>query len=165
MNIIKAIPIIGPEILLALCGKEVPSDAILMRIFILHVLLPFVLCGLIIIHLLLLHGVKSRNPLGFDRVLWHPLHPDSSTKDAFMASGLFLMLLSTGYYIDRQVYMGPANMVMANPIVTPLHIEPEWYFLWMYALMRRVDSKVIGLFMVVFTFLNLALAPLFKGGA
>jgi len=120
------------------------SNATLGRFYSLHFLLPFVLVALTIIHILFLHQTGSRNPLGvnsnYEKL---PFHPYYRVKDRLGFSVLFLTL---GYIVFFYPWTlgDPENFISANPLVTPIHIQPEWYFLFAYAILRSIPNKLGG---------------------
>ena len=145
-NLFSAIPLIGEPIVQWLWGGFAVGNATLNRFFSLHFLLPFVIVGVVVLHLWALHHKKSNNPLGIDYKGpqdFIPFHPYYTIKDAFGA-GVFLILFAIFLFYAPN-YMGhPDNYIPADPLVTPAHIVPEWYFLPFYAILRSIDNKLIG---------------------
>merc|ERR1712088_525414 len=143
-NLFSAIPYLGTEIVYWLWGGFAVDNATLTRFFALHFLLPFIIRGLSIVHLLFLHTTGSRNPLGVNRNLDKtPFHPYFSYKD-LMGIVIFGMIY---IYICLQapwILGDPENFIPANPLVTPVHIQPEWYFLIAYAILRSIPNKLGG---------------------
>merc|ERR1712241_228647 len=125
-------------------GGFAVDNATLTRFFALHFLLPFVIAGLSIVHLLFLHVTGSRNPLGLNRNMdKSPFHPYFSYKDLLGINIIYLFFI----YICLQTpwMLGdPENFIPANPLVTPVHIQPEWYFLFAYATLRSIPNKLGG---------------------
>nr|YP_009073498.1 cytochrome b [Lernaea cyprinacea]AIQ80151.1 cytochrome b [Lernaea cyprinacea] len=154
-NFFSAIPIIGQDIVLWLWGGFAVGNPTLNRFFSLHFLMPFVITGMVMVHLILLHVKGSSNPLGintnYDKIKFHPYF---STKDI-----MFYMVILLIFMVIVMFYTwnlgDPENFIPANSLVTPLHIQPEWYFLFAYAILRAIPSKlggVIALFMSVLIF-------------
>ena len=145
-NLFGALPLVGGDIVTWLWGGFSVDNATLNRFFSLHYLLPFVIVGVVFLHLWALHTTKSSNPLGIeikgdqDTV---PFHPYYTAKDAF---GLCVFLMFFAYWVFfNPNYLGhPDNCIEANPMVTPPHIVPEWYFLPFYAILRAVPDKLGG---------------------
>ena len=145
-NLFGALPLVGGDIVTWLWGGFSVDNATLNRFFSLHYLLPFVIVGVVFLHLWALHTTKSSNPLGIeikgdqDTV---PFHPYYTAKDAF---GLCVFLMFFAYWVFfNPNYLGhPDNYIEANPMVTPPHIVPEWYFLPFYAILRAVPDKLGG---------------------
>ena len=156
-NLFSAIPIIGDRIVLLLWGGYSVENPTLNRFFALHYLLPFVMVAIVALHIWALHVHGSNNPKGIeiktkkDSV---PFHPYYTMKD-FVGFGFYFIIFS--YFIFWEPnYMGhPDNYIPANPMVTPEHIVPEWYFLPFYAILRAIPSKlggVILMFSSIFAF-------------
>lgn len=143
-NLFSAIPYLGSDIVYWLWGGFAVDNATLTRFFALHFLLPFVIAGLSIVHLLFLHVTGSRNPLGLNRNMdKSPFHPYFSYKDLLGINIIYLFFI----YICLQTpwMLGdPENFIPANPLVTPVHIQPEWYFLFAYAILRSIPNKLGG---------------------
>jgi quinol-cytochrome oxidoreductase complex cytochrome b subunit len=140
-NLFSAVPIIGDAIVTWLWGGFSVDNPTLNRFFALHYLLPFVLVGVIFLHLWALHRFGSNNPLGIDAKGPQdkiPFHPYYTIKDSF-GLAVFLMVY-LGFVFFAPNYMGhPDNYIPANPLNTPPHIVPEWYFLPYYAILRAID--------------------------
>lgn len=143
-NLISAIPYIGPDIVEWLWGGFSVGNPTLNRFFSLHYLLPFVLAGLAVLHLIALHIDGSSNPLGvesnIDKI---PFHPYYSIKDLF-GYALFAIFFSLFVFYAPNLLGHPDNYVEANNLVTPAHIQPEWYFLFAYAVLRSIPDKLLG---------------------
>lgn len=156
-NLLSAIPFVGDDIVQWLWGGFAITNATLNRFFSLHYLLPFVIAGLVILHIVALHEHGSNNPLGVDANIDKiPFHPYYTTKDAAGFVVFMLIFAFILFYLPNS--MGhPDNYIPANPLVTPPHIQPEWYFLFAYTILRSIPNKllgVIGLFgslLVLFT--------------
>uniref|UniRef100_A0AB38ZGH5 Cytochrome b n=1 Tax=Lucanus imitator TaxID=618023 RepID=A0AB38ZGH5_9SCAR len=158
-NLLSAIPYLGSYIVQWLWGGFAIDNATLTRFFALHFLLPFIVLALVMIHLLFLHQTGSSNPLGsnsnMDKV---PFHPFFSYKDVFgfilMTSMLSLLILS-----NPNLLGDPENFIPANPLVTPIHIQPEWYFLFAYAILRSIPNKLGGVIALVMSIAILLILP------
>ncbi|WP_298364121.1 cytochrome b/b6 [Azospirillum sp.] len=145
-NLFSAFPIVGDPIVTLLWGGFSVDNPTLNRFFALHFLLPFVLLGLVILHTAALHVCGSNNPLGIepkgpqDTV---PFNPYVTLKDGFAVVVFFIVFAAFVFFMPN--YMGhPDNYIPANPLVTPAHIVPEWYFLPFYAILRAIPDKLGG---------------------
>ena len=158
-NLFSAVPFIGNYIVQILWGGFSVDNPTLNRFFSLHYLLPFVISGLAIVHLILLHKDGSNNPLGIDSVLDRiPFLPYFYVKDLFGAC-IFITFFSF-FVIYAPNYLGhPDNYIEANPMVTPAHIVPEWYFLPFYAILRTIPDKLGGVVLMVFAIVILLFLP------
>nr|AFI54797.1 cytochrome b [Urostylis sp. HL-2012] len=143
-NLLSAIPYFGDTMVKWLWGGFSVDNATLNRFFTLHFLLPFIITAMVLIHLIFLHQSGSNNPLGinsnFDKI---PFHPYFSIKDLLGMStmlSMFLMLI----LLEPRLLGDPENFIPANPMVTPVHIQPEWYFLFAYAILRSIPNKLGG---------------------
>lgn len=159
-NFLSAVPYIGNDIVQWVWGGFSVSNATLNRFFSLHYLFPFVLAGLIIVHLVLLHVNGSNSPTGLnpnsDKV---PFHIYFTTKDAYGFILMFILLTLLVFYAPN--YLGdPENFINANPLVTPVHIMPEWYFLFAYAILRAIPDKLGGVVALVASILVLLVIPM-----
>jgi quinol-cytochrome oxidoreductase complex cytochrome b subunit len=137
-NLFSAFPVVGEPIVTLLWGGFSVDNPTLNRFFSLHYLLPFVILGLVVLHVWALHSVKSNNPLGVeiqgpaDTI---PFHPYYTIKDLF-GIGVFLMVFMGFVFWAPNFFGEPDNYIPANPMVTPAHIVPEWYYLPFYAILR-----------------------------
>nr|ASM82668.1 cytochrome b [Paratimomenus flavocapitatus] len=159
-NLVSAVPYIGESIVQWLWGGFAVDHATLTRFFALHFLLPFIVLGLVLIHLLFLHQTGSNNPLGINSNLDKlPFHPYFYSKDmfGFITLGFFL---STLILLFPNALGDPDNFVPANPLVTPVHIQPEWYFLFAYAILRSIPNKLGGVLALVASIAVLLILPL-----
>nr|AIC66245.1 cytochrome b [Carpodectes hopkei] len=158
-NLFSAIPYIGQTLVEWAWGGFSVDNPTLTRFFALHFLLPFIIASLTFIHLTFLHETGSNNPLGIpsdcDKI---PFHPYFSTKDTlgFMFLLFFLMLLAM---FSPNLLGDPENFTPANPLVTPPHIKPEWYFLFAYAILRSIPNKLGGVLALASSVLVLLLIP------
>nr|AML26414.1 cytochrome b [Staphylinidae sp. BMNH 1274637] len=158
-NLLSAIPYIGMDIVQWLWGGFAIENATLTRFFALHFLLPFIISALVMIHLLYLHNTGSNNPLGInsniDKIPFHPYH---TYKDLFgfmiMLQSLILLTLINPYLLGD-----PDNFTPANPLVTPIHIQPEWYFLFAYAILRSIPNKLGGVIALILSIAILMIMP------
>lgn len=143
-NLFSAFPIVGDPIRTLLWGGFSVDNPTLNRFFSLHYLLPFVILGLVVVHVWALHTVKSNNPLGVeikDKADSIPFHPYYTIKDLF-GIGLFLMFYCAFVFWAPNFFGEPDNYIPANPMVTPPHIVPEWYFLPFYAILRAFTQDI-----------------------
>ena len=145
-NLIGALPIVGPAITTWLWGGFAVDNPTLNRFFSLHYLLPFVIAGVVALHIWALHVPGNSNPKGVevksdaDTV---PFHPYYTVKDGFAIS-VFLLLYASFVFFAPDILGDAVNYVKANPLVTPAHIVPEWYLLPFYAILRAVPDKLLG---------------------
>jgi ubiquinol-cytochrome c reductase cytochrome b subunit len=160
-NLVSAVPRIGESIVQWLWGGFSVDNATLNRFFSLHFTLPFVIAALALVHLALLHaeGVGSGNALGVDadadRI---PFYPYLYVKDMFGRIGLFTVL-SVFVFFAPNMLGHPDNYIPANPMVTPPHIVPEWYFLVFYAILRSIPHKLRGVIAMLFALVGLIRLP------
>jgi len=161
-NLVSAVPVIGTSIVEWLWGGFSVDNATLNRFFSLHYLLPFGIAAAVLIHIAELHREGSNNPLGLhgkdvDKVTFYPYF---YVKD-FMFLWAFLFFFSYFIFLNPNVLGHPDNYIEANPMVTPAHIVPEWYFLPFYAILRSIPDKLGGVIAMVGAILiNLALPVL-----
>jgi ubiquinol-cytochrome c reductase cytochrome b subunit len=145
-NLFSAVPWIGEDIVTLLWGGFTVDNPTLNRFFSLHYLLPFVIVGVVVLHLIALHQHGSNNPLGIDRKGPQdsiPFHPYYTIKDMYGLAVFLLVYAAVVFYAPN--FLGdPANYEPANPLVTPPHIVPEWYFLPFYAILRAIPNKLLG---------------------
>ena len=158
-NLASAIPFIGGAVVEWLWGGFSVDNATLNRFFSLHYLLPFVIAGLVMVHLSLLHTLGSNNPLGInkniDTVSFYPYFYVKDLLAFFVLIALFSFFV---FFFPN--YLGHAdNYIPANPLVTPAHIVPEWYFLPFYAILRSIPDKLGGVVAMVAAILILLLLP------
>ena len=161
-NLFSAIPYLGGDIVFWLWGGFAVSQPTLSRFFALHFFLPFIISGFVCVHLLFLHQKGSRNPLGlnsnYDKLLFHPYF---SWKD-LMGFGLFFIVFFYLCLVNPWYLGDPENFIPANPLVTPLHIQPEWYFLFAYAILRSIPNKLGGVIALAASVAILYVLPFFK---
>jgi len=158
-NLFSAVPFVGGAIVEWLWGGFSVDNATLNRFYSLHYLMPFVITGLVLVHLSLLHTHGSNNPLGInknvDTVSFYPY---------FYVKDLFAFLILVAFFSFFLFYYPNAlghsdNYIPANPLVTPAHIVPEWYFLPFYAILRSIPDKLGGVVAMVAAILVLLLLP------
>ncbi len=143
-NLFSAIPLVGKDIVDWLWGGFAVDNPTLNRFFSLHFTFPFVITGAVFLHLALLHEVGSNNPLGITLKTENiPFYPYFYTKDLFGLMVLFLVFFTFIFYYPNTLGH-PDNYIEANPMKTPLHIVPEWYFLPFYAILRSIPNKIGG---------------------
>nr|AFV46095.1 cytochrome b [Noctilio albiventris]AFV46096.1 cytochrome b [Noctilio albiventris]AFV46097.1 cytochrome b [Noctilio albiventris]AFV46099.1 cytochrome b [Noctilio albiventris]AGT27872.1 cytochrome b [Noctilio albiventris] len=158
-NLLSAIPYVGTDLVQWIWGGFSVDKATLTRFFAFHFLLPFIIAALAMVHLLFLHETGSNNPTGIpsdtDMIPFHPYH---TIKDIL---GLMLMLsvLSALVLFSPDLLGDPDNYTPANPLNTPPHIKPEWYFLFAYAILRSIPNKLGGVLALVLSILILAVIP------
>nr|QSH90992.1 cytochrome b [Triatoma dimidiata] len=159
-NLMSAIPYLGNDLVKWLWGGFSVDNATLTRFFALHFLLPFIIAAMVMIHLLFLHQTGSSNPLGlnsnFDKI---PFHPYFSIKD-LMGVSLTLMFFILLSLWEAPILMDPENFIPANPLVTPVHIQPEWYFLFAYAILRSIPNKLGGVIAMVSSIAIILILPI-----
>jgi len=159
-NLFSAIPLVGDEIVTFLWGGFSVDNPTLNRFFALHYLLPFVIVAVVFLHIWALHIPGSNNPLGIeatpaDKI---PFHPYYTSKDAFGTGVMLLVFFAVVFWLPNS--MGhPDNYTPANPLVTPPHIVPEWYFLPFYAILRAVPDKLLGVILMFSAILILFVLP------
>nr|YP_010596620.1 cytochrome b [Hystrix indica]WAK83256.1 cytochrome b [Hystrix indica] len=159
-NLLSAIPYIGTTLVEWIWGGFSVDKATLTRFFAFHFILPFIIMALVLVHLLFLHETGSNNPSGInsnsDKI---PFHPYYTIKDIL---GLLLMLtvLLILVLFSPDLLGDPDNYTPANPLNTPPHIKPEWYFLFAYAILRSIPNKLGGVLALIFSILILAIIPL-----
>nr|ASY98598.1 cytochrome b [Ceratomantis saussurii] len=158
-NLLSAIPYLGIELVQWVWGGFAVDNATLNRFFTFHFVLPFIVTAAVMIHLLFLHQTGSNNPLGvnsnIDKI---PFHPYFTFKDilGFMILFTFLSILSLK---EPYILGDPDNFIPANPLVTPIHIQPEWYFLFAYAILRSIPNKLGGVIALVMSIAILFFMP------
>lgn len=159
-SLVTAIPLIGEPIAYWVWGGFSVSNATLIRFFSIHYLLPFIITGLIGLHLILLHQVTSTNPLQINSPIKITFHPYFSIKDTFAFSLTLIFFCSLVYFFPN-ILGHSDNFIPANPLVTPAHIVPEWYFTPFYAILRSCPNKLGGVVFMLAAILILAILPLY----
>nr|ARO70443.1 cytochrome b [Ctenosaura macrolopha] len=159
-NLLSATPYVGTTLVEWIWGGFSVDNATLTRFFTFHFLLPFVIIGAAVLHLLFLHETGSNNPTGInsnpDKI---PFHPYFSYKDLLGMTLTITLLLSLALFTPN-LLGDPENFTPANPLVTPPHIKPEWYFLFAYAILRSIPNKLGGVLALLFSILILMIVPL-----
>ena len=159
-NLFSAFPYFGGDLVIWIWGGFAVDNSTLTRFFSLHFLLPFAVAGLTMVHLIFLHQTGRNNPLGlnsnFDKI---PFHPYFSIKDLFGAIFILLVLTFVCFYYPWALG-DPENFIPANPLVTPVHIQPEWYFLIAYAILRAIHNKLGGVLALFASILILFICPI-----
>lgn len=164
-NFLSVIPYFGTEVVQWVWGGFSINNATLNRFFCLHYLLPFVILALVILHIIILHNYGSTNPLSFlskkiDKVSFHPYF---YVKDLFSVVVFFgIYFIFVFFYPDMLGHSD--NYIPANPLVTPAHIVPEWYFLPYYAVLRSIPNKTQGIIVMFISIFTLFFYPLLNNG-
>nr|YP_010022574.1 cytochrome b [Sarcophaga depressifrons]QOP39422.1 cytochrome b [Sarcophaga depressifrons]QXG15698.1 cytochrome b [Sarcophaga depressifrons] len=160
-NLLSAIPYLGIDLVQWVWGGFAVDNATLTRFFTFHFILPFIVLAMTMIHILFLHETGSNNPMGLnsniDKI---PFHPYFTFKDivGFIMMTMILILL---VLINPYLLGDPDNFIPANPMVTPVHIQPEWYFLFAYAILRSIPNKLGGVIALVLSIAILAILPFY----
>lgn len=160
-NLLSAIPYLGIDLVQWVWGGFAVDNATLTRFFTFHFILPFIVLAATLIHILFLHETGSNNPIGLnsniDKI---PFHPYFTFKDivGFIVITIILLLL---VLINPYLLGDPDNFIPANPLVTPVHIQPEWYFLFAYAILRSIPNKLGGVIALVLSIAILAILPFY----
>nr|QFK69072.1 cytochrome b [Phymatostetha stalii] len=161
-NLMSAIPYIGDMMVKWIWGGFSVNNATLTRFFTLHFMLPFIITAMSMIHIFFLHQTGSNNPLGLNtNVDKIPFHPYFSIKD-LLGFTTVLMVFMMLNMMEPLMLGDPDNFIPANPMVTPTHIKPEWYFLFAYAILRSIPNKLGGVIAMIMSILILATLPLTK---
>nr|YP_010693620.1 cytochrome b [Gryllotalpa henana]WCD24137.1 cytochrome b [Gryllotalpa henana] len=159
-NLLSAIPYLGTTLVQWIWGGFAVDNATLTRFFTFHFILPFIVTTFVMIHLLFLHQTGSNNPLGInsnnDKI---PFHPYFTFKDIFGFLIMTMILAILNFYLPYKLG-DPDNFIPANPLVTPVHIQPEWYFLFAYAILRSIPNKLGGVIALVLSIAILFIMPL-----
>lgn len=159
-NLFSAIPYIGKSLVEWIWGGFAVDNATLNRFFALHFILPFVLIAIVVIHFLFLHQTGSNNPLGINRDSDKvPFHKYYSIKD-FLGYTITILIFIIFLIFWPNLFTDPENYLMANPLTTPIHIQPEWYFLWVYAILRSIPNKLGGVIAIALALCILFILPL-----
>jgi len=158
-NLLSAIPYLGNYLVQWVWGGFAVRNPTLTRFFMIHFLLPFIIIGVIIIHLLFLHQTGSNNPIGTnsnqDKI---PFHPFYSFKD-FLGAIILIWILIILCLINPFLLGDTENFLPANSLITPVHIQPEWYFLFAYAILRSIPNKLGGVLALVLSVSILFILP------
>nr|YP_009967196.1 cytochrome b [Zeuzera multistrigata]APO08614.1 cytochrome b [Zeuzera multistrigata] len=158
-NLLSAIPYLGSMLVNWIWGGFAVDNATLTRFYTFHFLLPFILIMMTMIHLLFLHQTGSNNPLGInsnnDKISFHPFFTLSDLIGFIILMFLLIMLTLSNPYLLGD----PDNFIPANPLVTPIHIQPEWYFLFAYAILRSIPNKLGGVIALLLSIMILMILP------
>nr|UPL65764.1 cytochrome b [Physomerus sp.] len=158
-NLLSAIPYLGNDIVKWLWGGYSVNNATLTRFFTLHFLLPFIIAAMVMLHLLFLHQTGSNNPLGFnsnyDKIPFHPYFSMKDIMGMMITLTMFIMLI----LLEPRMLGDPENFIPANPMVTPVHIQPEWYFLFAYAILRSIPNKLGGVMAMIMSIAIIIILP------
>nr|AHB39773.1 cytochrome b [Scotophilus nigrita] len=158
-NLLSAIPYIGTNLVEWIWGGFSVDKATLTRFFAFHFLLPFIITALVMIHLLFLHETGSNNPTGIpsdmDMIPFHPYHTIKDTLGLLIMTTILLSLV----LFTPDLLGDPDNYMPANPLNTPPHIKPEWYFLFAYAILRSIPNKLGGVLALAMSILVLLIIP------
>nr|QHI42794.1 cytochrome b [Syngnathus rostellatus] len=159
-NLMSAVPYVGTDLVQWVWGGFSVDNATLTRFFAFHFLLPFIVAAATVLHLLFLHETGSNNPAGLnsdaDKISFHPYF---SYKDLLGFAVLLITLVSIALF-SPNVLGDPDNFTPANPLVTPPHIKPEWYFLFAYAILRSIPNKLGGVLALLSSILVLMVVPI-----
>nr|YP_007375021.1 cytochrome b [Lampadena atlantica]BAM74991.1 cytochrome b [Lampadena atlantica] len=159
-NLLSAVPYVGGTLVQWIWGGFSVDNATLTRFFAFHFLLPFIIAAMTMIHLIFLHETGSNNPAGVnsdaDKISFHPYF---SYKDLLGFVALLMGLTCIALFTPN-LLGDPDNFTPANPLVTPPHIKPEWYFLFAYAILRSIPNKLGGVLALLFSILVLMLVPI-----
>nr|YP_010697695.1 cytochrome b [Hypoderma sinense]WCF76323.1 cytochrome b [Hypoderma sinense] len=160
-NLLSAIPYLGIDLVQWVWGGFAVDNATLTRFFTFHFILPFIIIAASMIHILFLHETGSNNPMGLnsntDKI---PFHPYFTFKDIV---GFIMMLMMLIILVLTNPYLlgDPDNFIPANPLVTPIHIQPEWYFLFAYAILRSIPNKLGGVMALIMSIAILMILPFY----
>nr|YP_009164824.1 cytochrome b [Tityus serrulatus]AKU46800.1 cytochrome b [Tityus serrulatus] len=159
-NLVSAVPYLGLDLVQWLWGGFSVDNPTLTRFFSFHFLFPFIILGLVIIHLIFLHEGGSGNPLGvksdYDKISFHMYF---TLKDIYGIVILFVILIVI-VLLGPNFFSDPENFISANPLMTPVHIQPEWYFLFAYAILRSIPNKLGGVIALIISVMVLLLMVL-----
>nr|ADW41440.1 cytochrome b [Drosophila lummei]QXG19320.1 cytochrome b [Drosophila lummei] len=161
-NLLSAVPYLGIDLVQWVWGGFAVDNATLTRFFTFHFILPFIVLAMTLIHLLFLHQTGSNNPIGLnsnsDKI---PFHPYFTYKDIVGFIVMIFLLISL-ILINPNLLGDPDNFIPANPLVTPAHIQPEWYFLFAYAILRSIPNKLGGVIALVLSIAILMILPFYN---
>nr|YP_009379197.1 cytochrome b [Kiwa tyleri]ARQ27020.1 cytochrome b [Kiwa tyleri] len=158
-NLFSAIPYLGNNLVQWIWGGFAVENATLTRFYTFHFLFPFILSAFSMIHILFLHQMGANNPLGFssqmDKI---PFHPYFTFKD-IVGFIILMMMLIMLTLMNPYLLSDPENFIPANPLMTPPHIQPEWYFLFAYAILRSIPNKLGGVIALMFSVMIIMILP------
>nr|ADO13511.1 cytochrome b [Maruca vitrata] len=159
-NLLSAIPYLGTTLVNWIWGGFAIDNTTLTRFYTFHFILPFIMLMMSMIHLLFLHQTGSNNPLGInsnlDKIPFHPFFMFKDLIGFILVMFMLILLTLTNPYLLGD----PDNFIPANPLVTPIHIQPEWYFLFAYAILRSIPNKLGGVIALVMSILILIILPM-----
>nr|UYB78182.1 cytochrome b [Nuttalliella namaqua] len=159
-NLITAVPLIGKSLTIWIWGNFSVAESTLTRFFSLHFLMPFMMLFLIIFHITSLHYYSSSNPLGIsknhDKIPFFPFFMIKDLMGFLLTLFLFLILILMFPYI----FSDSENFIQANSLITPIHIQPEWYFLFAYAILRSIPNKLGGVIALMMSIMIMLFLPL-----
>nr|YP_010239084.1 cytochrome b [Sarcotachina subcylindrica]QTF74318.1 cytochrome b [Sarcotachina subcylindrica] len=160
-NLLSAIPYLGIDLVQWVWGGFAVDNATLTRFFTFHFILPFIVLAMTMIHILFLHETGSNNPIGLnsntDKIPFHPYFTFSDIVGFIVMTTILILLVLINPYLLGD----PDNFIPANPLVTPVHIQPEWYFLFAYAILRSIPNKLGGVIALVLSIAILAILPFY----
>lgn len=160
-NLLSAVPYLGIDLVQWVWGGFAVDNATLTRFFTFHFILPFIVLAITIIHILFLHETGSNNPIGLnsniDKITFHPYF---TFKD-IVGFIIIIIILIILVLINPYLLGDPDNFIPANPLITPVHIQPEWYFLFAYAILRSIPNKLGGVIALVLSIAILAILPFY----
>nr|AWV84067.1 cytochrome b [Tettigades opaca] len=158
-NLLSAVPYLGSSLVNWIWGGFAVDNATLTRFYSLHFIMPFIMLALSMVHLIFLHQSGSNNPIGLtsniDKI---PFHPYFSIKD-ILGFMLTLSLFVVFSLMNPYLLSDPDNFIPANPMITPKHIQPEWYFLFAYAILRSIPNKLGGVIALIMSIMILIFIP------
>nr|YP_010954512.1 cytochrome b [Teredorus guangxiensis]WMV02067.1 cytochrome b [Teredorus guangxiensis] len=161
-NLLSAIPYVGEMIVQWIWGGFAVDNPTLSRFFSLHFILPFIIAFLVVMHLMFLHNTGSNNPLGLnsnqEKISFHPFFSLKDSITMIIATMALLMIALQEPYMLGD----PDNFIKANPLVTPPHIQPEWYFLFAYAILRSIPNKLGGVLALMMSIAILLIMPFYN---
>nr|YP_010626513.1 cytochrome b [Paraliodrosophila antennata]WBK17649.1 cytochrome b [Paraliodrosophila antennata] len=161
-NLLSAVPYLGIDLVQWVWGGFAVDNATLTRFFTFHFILPFIVLAMTMIHLLFLHQTGSNNPIGLnsnsDKIPFHPYFTYSDIVGFVIMMFFLISLILT----NPNLLGDPDNFIPANPLVTPAHIQPEWYFLFAYAILRSIPNKLGGVIALVLSILILMILPFYN---
>nr|QXG19177.1 cytochrome b [Drosophila buzzatii] len=160
-NLLSAVPYLGIDLVQWIWGGFAVDNATLTRFFTFHFILPFIVLAMTMIHLLFLHQTGSNNPIGLnsnmDKIPFHPYF----TYSDIVGFIIMIFALISLILINPNLLGDPDNFIPANPLVTPVHIQPEWYFLFAYAILRSIPNKLGGVIALVLSIAILMILPFY----
>nr|AJW76418.1 cytochrome b [Chorotypus fenestratus] len=161
-NLMSAVPYMGNELVQWVWGGFAVDNPTLNRFFMFHFLMPFMIVSMVMMHIMYLHQTGSNNPLGInsnnDKIPFHPYFTIKDLITLIIVMNLMLMLMVTEPYLLGD----PENFNPANPLVTPVHIQPEWYFLFAYAILRSIPNKLGGVIALLMSIMILTCMSMYK---